>query len=376
MPLTLDKIKNEDLNALKNAIESGDSDQFSMEVMKIIIANNNELQQNLIKEAKTFNAENADASILAQRGFAVLTSEETKYYNEVKDKHSFSGLELPKSIFERVFEDLENNHPLLSEILFQNVTGTTEWIVRTDDVEDAWWGPLCEEIKKKLDSSFKTISTTLYKVSAYVPVCKGMLELGPVWLDKYVRTILAEAISKALEKAIIDGTGKDQPIGMNRKNEDQSGGTHVEKSATKITDLTPETIGSKILAPLRKGKTTPLDKLLVIVNEEAYYAQLFKFLVVQDKDGIYHKQDLPFNCVIIPSAYVPANKMIIGEGKNYFMGIGSELKIDHSDEFRFLDDQRVYLAKQYANGRARKDEDFIVFDISKLELKTAAQPGA
>ena len=61
--------------------------------------------------------------------------------------------------------------------------------------------------------------------------------------------------------------------------------------------------------------------------------------------------------------------MAVGEAKNYFMGIGSELKIEHSDEYRFLEDQRTYIAKQYANGQPRKDEDFIVFDIKNTKLK-------
>ena len=67
---------------------------------------------------------------------------------------------------------------------------------------------------KKLGMTFKKESTELYKLSAYVPVAKSMLNLGPEWLDRFVRQMLAESIAIALETAIVRGTGNVQPIGM------------------------------------------------------------------------------------------------------------------------------------------------------------------
>lgn len=360
---------------IKNAIDSGDADKFAEAIVKNIQANGDRIQQELIEEAKNFNIENADASILAQRGFKPLTAAERKYYNEVKDKHSFDGLELPKTVFERVFEDLTKNHPLLSEINFVNVTGVTEWVVRKDDVEAAWWGKLCDEIKKKLDNAFETIKTDLYKVSAYVPVCKAMLALGPEWLDRYVRTILGESIALAMEKAIIAGEGGEEPIGIIKKIADVSGGKNQDKVAKALADFSPESIGGEILAPLAKGKNG-LSRLILIVNSTDYYKKFYPLFNIQDENGVYHKQNLPFDGKVIESIYMPEGKMVVGEAKNYFMGIGSALKIEHSDEYRFLEEQRVYIAKQYANGRPRKDEDFLVFDITNTKLKKASVPGA
>lgn len=360
---------------IKNAIDSGDADKFAEAIVKNIQANGDRIQEELIEEAKNFNIENADASILAQRGFKPLTAAERKYYNEVKDKHSFDGLELPKTVFDRVFEDLTQNHPLLSEINFVNVTGVTEWVVRKDDVEPAWWGKLCDEIKKKLDNGFETIKTDLYKVSAYVPVCKAMLALGPEWLDRYVRTILAESIALAMEKAIIAGEGGEEPIGIIKKINEVSEGKNQDKVAKALADFSPESIGGEILAPLAKGKNG-LGKIMLIVNSTDYYKKFYPLFNIQDENGVYHKQNLPFDGIVIESNYMPDGKMAVGEAKNYFMGIGSALKIEHSDEYRFLEEQRVYIAKQYANGRPRKDEDFLVFDITNTKLKKDSVPGA
>lgn len=359
-----------DKTEIKNALETGDAETFADVFIKTINAKAESIQNSLIEEAKSFNVENADAAVLAQRGFKPLTAEERKYYNEVKDKHSFDGLELPKTVFERVFEDLRKEHPLLEEIAFVNTTGVTEWIVRVDDVEAAWWGPLCEEIKKKLDTGFKTIKTDLYEVSAYVPVCKAMLALGPEWLDRYVRAILTESIALAMEKYIIAGDGKVGPVGITKKIGDVSDGVHQDKEAVALADFSPESIGSEILAPLSKGKSG-LGRLLLVVNSQDYFKKFFSLFNIQDEDGVYKKQNLPFDGKVIVSDYMPEGKMAVGEARNYFMGVGSELKIEHSDEYRFLEQQRVYISYQYANGMPRKDEDFIVFDISKTELKKA-----
>lgn len=366
-----------DKDEIKNALESGNSETFADVIVKNIIANNAQIQNSLIEEAKSFSVENADAAVLAQRGFKPLTAEERRYYNEVKDKHSFDGLELPKTVFDRVFEDLRKEHPILTEIDFVNTTGVSEWIVRVDDVEAAWWGPLCEEIKKKLDTGFKTIQTALYKVSAYVPVCKAMLALGPEWLDRYVRQILTESIALAMEKYIIAGDGKDGPVGIIKKLEDVSGGVHQDKEAVALDDFSPESIGSQILAPLAKDKNG-LGRLLLVVNSQDYYNKFYPLFKTQDRDGLYGDQNLPFDGKVIISNYMPEGKMAVGEARNYFMGVGSELKIEHSDEYRFLEQQRVYISYQYANGMPRKDEDFIVFDITNTKLKKEAEtvPGA
>ena len=87
---------------------------------------------------------------MVKRGLNPLTKEERQFYNEVIGGEGFSGTEklMPPTIFERVFEELRQNHPLLSQIDFVNTTATTEWIMRNDDVEAAWWGALTDAIRK------------------------------------------------------------------------------------------------------------------------------------------------------------------------------------------------------------------------------------
>lgn len=56
-------------------------------------------------------------------------------------------------------------------------------------------------------------------------------------------------------------------------------------------------------------------------------------------------------------------------GKKYklFVSGARDGRIEYSDDYRFLEDERTYKVKTFANGRAYDDKDFILCDITKLQ---------
>ena len=139
-----------------------------------------------------------DSRILTARGVHQLTGEEHAYYQKLGEamksidpRQAVTGMDavLPKTVIDSVFEDLQTNHPLLSRINFRATGGAVEIMVNTNGHEEAAWGDLCDDIVKELTSGFKKIPAQLLKLSAFLPVCKAMLDLGPEWLDRYVRGI-------------------------------------------------------------------------------------------------------------------------------------------------------------------------------------------
>ena len=353
---------------LLNAFQTGDEAQFDA----AMVAFAQGIQTDILNEAQTMNQ---DQMVLMNRGQRVLTSKETKFYNAVIDNEGFAGVEelVPATVFERVFEDLTNSHPLLEKINFVNTTGVTEWIV-SRGVNPAWWGKLCEAIKQVLDNGFEVINMKQFKLSGYIPVCKAMLDLGPEWLDRYVRTVLIESLRIALEQAIVDGTGKDQPVGMMRDMSKQTDGEYAEKEAEAITALDAATMGA-LMARLSKftldGVTDPIYRtvdpsdVVLITNPTDYWSKVFPAKSVLTANGQF-VQVLPVPVSDMQSIAVPEGKAVFGVADDYFMGVGSTLKIEASDEYHFVEDERVYLAKQYANGQPKRNESFIVLDISGL----------
>lgn len=281
---------------------------------------------------------------------------------------------MPKTVIDRVFEDLVLEHPLLDAIDFQNTSGLIETYLNTNGVQLASWGTLTGEIVKELTSGFKKTSMTLEKLSAFLPVAKAMLDLGPAWLDHYVRTILTEAIYNGLESGIISGTGKDQPIGMMKQVGEGvsiTNGVYPDKTAVKVTGFDPETYGSLLAAMAKTPKGNPrrVDGVILVVNPTDYLKKIMPGTTIMTPNGTYVNNVLPYPTTIIQSTQMAAGKAVIGLGKKYFMGIGTAKsgKIEFSDEYHFLEDERVYLTKLYGHGEPMDNNAFQVLDISELK---------
>ncbi|MDB0345072.1 phage major capsid protein [Clostridioides difficile] len=370
----LDEATNVELRTnLMEAIKSNDEEKITTAFLRMA----EDIQSNLLKEARSIaNTESIDRAILDKRGMPQLTSEERAYYSQVIEKRGFTDLEItmPRTIFDRVFDDLEQNHPLLSAITFENTTGVTEWVIRKTGTEAAWWGQLTDPVKKELEGGFAKINTVAYKLSSYLPVAKSMLDLGAEWLDRYVRVVLTESISLGLEMGIVAGTGKDQPIGMMK---DLKGsvveGVYPDKTAKPLADFKPNTLGTEIMAPLTNDGKRTVASVIMLVNPVDYWAKIFGATTMLTSNGTYVYGVLPIPGNIIQTVAVPKNKLIVGVAKDYFMGIGSAGKIEYSDEYKFLEDVRVYLAKQYATGTPKDNFSFLVFDIENLDTTLATE---
>ncbi|TGB05482.1 phage major capsid protein [Halobacillus salinus] len=356
--------------ALVAALESGDSEKFAEAMVNMAEG----IQTDILQEANTLlHKEINDQQVLSSRGMHPLTSEEKKYYNEVIDGEGFDGVEalVPATVITRVFEDLTQNHPLLTAINFVNTTGITKWVSKKGTVNPAFWGKLTSTIKELLDDGFEVLNTDLYKLSAFMPVAKAMLALGPVWLDRYVRAVLAEAVSIALEEAIVKGTGNDQPIGMIKN---LSGavvdGVYPDKSATTLTAFDPATLGTEVMAPLTKDGTRSVSNVILVVNPLDYWSKVFGATTYLTQNGTYAYGVLPIPATIIQSVAVPSGKMVAGVASDYFMGVGFNRKIEQSDEVRFIEDQRVYMTRMAANGRPKDNDSFKVYDISNIGAET------
>lgn len=357
-------------NEFKAAIENNDNEAYAAAMTKMA----NVIQMNILNEVtpsvKSEIASNLNnQAVLNSRGLHALTNEERSYYNEViASGEAFAGVEklIPATVIERVFEDLVKNRPLLQAIDFVNVTGLTEWIMKKGEIPAAWWGKLCDDIKQIIDDGFEKVQLNLYKLSAYIPVCKAMLDLGPEWLDRYVRTVLMESMYIALEKAVISGTGNGEPIGM-MKNLDGAvvGGVYPDKASVTLKDLTPKTLGKEIMAPLTNGGKRNVANVIMVVNPVDYWSRVFPAITFQNANGEY-VQNTAIPMQFIQSTEVSTGKAVAGMAKDYFLGIGSKQKIEYSDEVKFIEDERVYISKQYANGRPKDNKSFLVFDVSTL----------
>lgn len=373
-----DILKQELLNNLSMAMKENNEEALAQAFTEFA----DSVQQNVLDEFREYQ-QTADANILTQRGVRQLTSKEKTFYQNVINamkstdiRQAFTGTEnaFPETVIDNVIADIRQAHPLLAAINFTNTTLLTKIVVNKKGMQLAKWGALGSAITKELEGAIGKIDLTLCKLTAFMPISKDMLEVGPAWIDAYVRATLSEAIALALEISIITGTGKDEPIGMDRDVRDTvtvTGGVYPKKTAISITDLSPVTYGS-ILKLLSKGpneKNRVVNSVILVVNPADYFEKIMPATTVRTTDGTWNKDIFPFPTTLIQSSAVTEGEAIIGIADKYFMGIGagsSGGRIEYSDEYKFLDDERVYITKLYGNGRALDDNAFKLLNISGL----------
>lgn len=214
-------------------------------------------------------------------------------------------------------------------------------------------------------------------MSCFAIVTRDMLALGPTWLDGYVRAVLTEAIADGLEYGIVAGKGAaGEPTGLNRKiaqGADYNATTgYKEKTAELVTTFEPKEYG-KLVAKLAKNEggkdkgAGALASLSLICNSTDYLTKIMPASTTQTPDGRYVNGLFPVPTEVIESAAVADGKAILALLGEYDMFVGGDRGIEYSDDFKFLDDQRVFKVVTYANGIAYDDTTALVLDLSKLE---------
>lgn len=332
------------------------------------------------------NTNNMDNVILSNRGQQVLTSEELKFFNAVIEQGGFKEHDiLPKTTQERVFDDLVKEHPLLAKLGLENYGAITEFIYGNPEGA-AVWGELFGGIPGNLNANFRKEKIGQYKLTAFFAVSNDMLSLGPVWVEKYVRTFLVEALKVALEKAFILGDGKSQPIGLNRDLlAAVTQGQYAEKaSAGTLTFKDTKTIIAEIAGVhknlakykrLKKDGVTEEDefqvrniagKVVMLINPFEYY-DIMARATVQNASGTFITA-LPFNPTIIESIFVPTGKVIFFVEGEYLAITAGSFGISQFKETLAMEDATLYITKMYANGKPKDNYAAQVYNLNITPL--------
>lgn len=334
--------------------------------------------------------ESNDAAVLAQRGYRQLTDKETKWYQKVitalksdAPKQSFTTIInseneedlMPTTIIEDVYKNLREHHPLLGAIDFQYVGYLTKWILNDHSVQKAVWGPINAEIVKEITSAFKVENAAQNKLSAYAVIENDMLDLGPAFLDGYIRTCLEEALSAGLVYGLLDGTGKNEPIGLTRDIHEgvevSSSTGYPRKAAEPVVDFTPANYGALVakMAKNEAGKQKNFSEVAFVCNLTDYLTKVMPASTVLTTGGTYANNIFPFPTkVYIDSALADGEAVLFVPGE-YTMLVGGSKNgvIEVSDEYKFLEDQTTFKIKQYGTGRALDNTSALLLDISNLE---------
>ena len=327
-----------------------------------------------------------DAAVLAQRGYRQLTAAENKWYQGLAEaahgtKQQFidifttgiDGEVMPETVIEDVFKNIKQDHPLLSRVRFHYVGYSTKWVLDDSATKKGAWGRIDAKITAEIEGALKVIDLVQSKYSAFCIIPLAIIDLGPTYMDAYVRAVLGEAIALGIEEAVACGTGVNMPCGLDKNpngaKDPETG--YPAKDSVAVTAFSPKEYGALVakMAKTEKGKQRKFGKVQLLCNMNDYLTKVMPATTVLNSAGQYVNDLFPFPTEVITVNALPDNKAILCLLDEYTLaaGISSNGSIEYDDSIGFLDHTRAFRSVNYFAGRAFDNTCSVVLDITNLD---------
>lgn len=386
---TKDELKNKFQEVLAN--ENASQEELSKAMDEYFTAISNDASEKIRNEYEELKNV-TDTNILAARGIHTLTSSEVKYYNAVSKAEGFNvDVVMPETIIERVFEGIQEERPLLQLINFMPYTGK-EKLIKGRRVGKAVWGNLHRDLEGQLDAMFGAKNNTIHSLTAYFIISNDTLDLGPKWVDRFVRLCLQEVTAEALEEAVVVGSGDEQPIGLIKDLDlPVTAGVYQDKASSgTLTFKDPTTMISEF-TQLMKGFTEYTDKIgdddegvvkyrnvdgkLKLLVHPSEYLDITGRAMTMNVNGEYVKS-LPHISIenIVQSIFVPKGKLIAFLPNEYDASITHNNRIYVYNQTLAMSRATLYAVDMFADGRPMNNEMARVYDIDITTEGTTETP--
>ncbi len=323
-----------------------------------------------------------DNAVLAARGIPTLTADETKFYNEAIKKGGFDDdIVWPETILERIFENLQQEHPILNIINFTPTVGRVK-VVRARRTGVAVFGQLSKDLEGQLDSQFGATEFVQLALTAFFLISNDTLDLGPRWIDRFINISLSEAVRDIWAEKVITGTGNDEPIGLLKNVDgalDPSTGLPDKESSGTLT-FAKDKIVTELAGVMKKLSkyTYKVDKndegevkyrkvsgmVHLIVNPVNYY-DIVAAVTFANLNNVYGS-NMPFIPIenIVESIDVPENKLISFVKGEYEATQSRPEKVYVYKETFAMKRATLYAIDMLGNGYPTNNDAAHVYDLN------------
>lgn len=299
------------------------------------------------------------------------------------------GVLVPDVYLDLIRTEVARNSRLLPYVRVVNVSGDAVQPI-TGAIPEAVWTECCGALNE-LDLGFNQIEAGCYKVGAYIAVCNATLEDSDIALANEIISALGTAIAKALDKAILFGTGVKMPLGVVTRLAQTSqpadwgalapAWTDLHTSNIQVINIDSSTGAAFFTALIEKlaiakpKDLTNADGLVWVMNRKTHLHIMAKALAFDSSAALVaNTAMMPIiggTVVEFEDTEIADNEIIGGYFGNYLMAQRAGLRVGSSDIPLFLQDQTVFKATARYDGKPVFGESFVVVNFANTAATTS-----
>ena len=333
----------------------------------------------MIRRLKHFNQQERDAFLGNEQVRSFLSEVRTA----IAEKRAITGvgLTIPEVMLGLVREEIAAGSKLLRFVNLRQVGGKGRLNIM-GKIPEAVWTEMCANLNE-LDLAFNQTEVDGYKVGAFVAICNATLEDSDLALAQEIVSAIGAAIAKALDKAILYGTGTKMPVGIITRLACESQpawwGTNdpafVDLHTSNIRTINKSTAsGVEFFAALiaELGIAKPVysgEGLFWVMNRKTHLDIMAKALAFNANGALVANTSLmPIvggEIIEFEDNDVIADYEIVGGfGGNYLLAERAGVEFASSTEFRFLQDQTVFKGTGRYDGRPVEGKAFVIVNYA------------
>ena len=284
---------------------------------------------------------------------------------------------IPVEVLDVIRPAVETMSKLYRHVRVRRISGTGRQPI-LGEVPEAVWTEACGTLNEE-DIKYYECTLDGYKVGGYIPVCNALLEDSVIALGEEVMRMLAASIAKALDKAILYGTGTKMPLGIVTRLAQSS-----DPSDTNTTVPWTDLHSSNVITIANTYTGKELYQQLVIASGAAEASNVLEpmFAAMNRKTWVWLKAqaaafdaagalraDLDGILPIIGAEIeiindMPDYNIVMGYGEKYPLGERSEVVVDFSEHAMFIEDHTVFRGRARYDGRPAVAEAFVVVGVN------------
>lgn len=309
----------------------------------------------------------------------------TRAKEAISEKRAITGgaLLIPTVVLDIIRENLIEYSKLYKHVKSIYVSGNARQPVMGIDPE-AVWTEMCGKLNE-LSINFGIVEVDGYKVGGFIPVCNSTIEDSDVDFAQTIMVTLGHAIGKALDKAILFGTGTKMPLGIFTRlaqTEDPSD-THdtrtwVDLHTTNMLGVSGSTdiakFKSLVTASGRAKGEYSRGRKFWAMNEVTYTSLVALSLSINAAGAIVSgvNGEMPvIGGTIEVLDFIPDGVIIGGFGDLYLLAERAGTRIESSREAQFIQDNTVFKATARYDGRPVIAEGFVAINLNGSTAPTA-----